>query len=77
MIHIRIFRSPLALESKRRKIEREETEQTVLCSCIGQVFALNEERIVLSALLKKFVFTLDESHPIELEPQMSKKIARA
>ena len=31
-------------------------------NCIGQEFALNEELVVLSHILRKFVFTLDESH---------------
>lgn len=32
-------------------------------SCIGQVFALLEEKIVLASLLKKFEFRIDESVP--------------
>ena len=35
---------------------------TLCRNCIGQEFALNEELVVLSHILRKFVFTFDESH---------------
>ena len=35
---------------------------TLCRNCIGQEFALNEELVVLSHILREFVFTLDESH---------------
>ncbi|XP_065920516.1 cytochrome P450 4F4-like [Dysidea avara] len=34
-------------------------------NCIGQTFALNEERIVISSILNKFSLELDEDHPVE------------
>ena len=31
-------------------------------NCIGQEFALNEEKVILSHILRSFVFTIDEAH---------------
>ncbi|CAH1271250.1 CYP4F12 [Branchiostoma lanceolatum] len=34
-------------------------------NCIGQNFALNEEKVLLGRLLHKFTFELDPAHPVE------------
>ena len=34
-------------------------------NCIGQEFALNEERVVLAQILRKFEISLDESVPVK------------
>ncbi|XP_062592665.1 ultra-long-chain fatty acid omega-hydroxylase-like [Saccostrea cucullata] len=34
-------------------------------NCIGQNFAMSEEKIVLATLLQRFTFTLDETHIVE------------
>jgi len=39
-------------------------------NCIGQKFALNEEITILSSVLNRFIITLDETHPIELDPKL-------
>lgn len=36
-------------------------------SCIGQVFAMLEEKTIISMLLKRFEFSVDESNPIDLQ----------
>ncbi|XP_035683437.1 cytochrome P450 4F4-like [Branchiostoma floridae] len=33
-------------------------------NCIGQAFALNEEKVLLARLLNKFTFELDPTHPV-------------
>ncbi|XP_066295020.1 cytochrome P450 4F12-like isoform X1 [Branchiostoma lanceolatum] len=33
-------------------------------NCIGQAFALNEEKVLLARLLNKFTFELDPAHPV-------------
>ena len=38
-----------------------------LRNCIGQEFALNEERVALAHILRKFEISLDESKPIKKE----------
>ena len=34
-------------------------------NCIGQEFALNEERVALAHILRNFEFTLDDSKPLK------------
>lgn len=33
-------------------------------NCIGQEFAMNEERVVLAHIIRNFIITLDESRPV-------------
>ncbi|KAK7494515.1 hypothetical protein BaRGS_00014168 [Batillaria attramentaria] len=33
-------------------------------NCIGQHFAMNEQKVILSRMLRRFTFTLDPNHPV-------------
>ena len=39
-------------------------------NCIGQNFALNEERVVIASIIRKFRLTLVEGHKVEMEPMI-------
>ncbi|XP_065919119.1 cytochrome P450 4B1-like [Dysidea avara] len=39
-------------------------------NCIGQNFALNEERVVIGKILHKFSLQLDDNHVVEMVPQV-------
>ncbi|XP_064601464.1 cytochrome P450 4F2-like [Liolophura sinensis] len=39
-------------------------------NCIGQNFAFNEEKVVISRIVKRFKIILDESHPVSLVPEL-------
>ena len=39
-------------------------------NCIGQNFALNEERVVIASIIRKFRLTLVEGHKVEMEPSI-------
>ena len=42
--------------------------ETLFCrNCIGQEFALNEERVALAHILRNFEISLDETKPIKKE----------
>jgi cytochrome P450 len=38
--------------------------------CIGQQFALIEMQLILAALVKRFTFETDPSHPVRMHPQI-------
>ena len=38
-------------------------------NCIGQHFALDEERVVIASVINRFEISLDETHEVELEPR--------
>ena len=37
-------------------------------NCIGQNFALNEERVVIASIIRKFRLALVEDHKVEIKP---------
>ena len=37
-------------------------------NCIGQNFALNEEKVVIASFVRKFSFSLDKDHKVEMNP---------
>ncbi len=39
-------------------------------NCIGQVFAMNEMKVVIATLVNKFSFQVDETHPVEIIPRV-------
>ena len=39
-------------------------------NCIGQNFALNEEKMVIASIINRFQVSLDESHKVEMVPQI-------
>ncbi len=39
-------------------------------NCIGQTFALNEERMVIASIINRFQVSLDETHEVELLPKI-------
>ncbi len=39
-------------------------------NCIGQNFALNEEKVVIGSIVNKFQLTLDETNKIEMSPRV-------
>ena len=39
-------------------------------NCIGQNFALNEEKVVVATIVRRFVLTVDENHKVELVPKV-------
>ena len=39
-------------------------------NCIGQEFALNEERVVLANILRHFELSLDQNKPVEKDYQL-------
>ena len=41
------------------------TSLSLFRNCIGQEFALNEERVALAHILRKFEISLDESRPVK------------
>ncbi|KAL5509294.1 hypothetical protein EMCRGX_G004635 [Ephydatia muelleri] len=39
-------------------------------NCIGQSFAINEEKVVVSNILRRFELRVDDSHCIEMDPKV-------
>ena len=39
-------------------------------NCIGQNFALNEEKMVVASIINRFHLTLDDTHKVEMSPQV-------
>ena len=39
-------------------------------NCIGQNFALNEEKMVIASIINRFQVSLDETHRVEIVPQI-------
>ena len=39
-------------------------------NCIGQNFAMNEEKVVIATIVSRFRLTLDEGHTIEMAPRL-------
>ena len=39
-------------------------------NCIGQNFALNEEKVVVASIVSRFVLSLEEGHKVEMAPQV-------
>ncbi len=39
-------------------------------NCIGQTFALNEERMVMASIINQFQVSLDEAHIVEMLPKL-------
>ena len=39
-------------------------------NCIGQVFAMNEMKTTIATILRKFDFSLDETHEARMKPDL-------